>query len=199
METTQVPLVQEGAAVHVLPIEKNTVTVSLEQDTVKFVTRKGVQVEKPVKHHMAFSDSVEAAVSSENVANFIIAKLFQYQEMQRLQGNKAKFDTSLPINMSISVNGKERESKLKFSTNAKTLARLLETTPKLMGWIYNPTNLGLLCKAEDILTYAKGLNVIIAKAIEHPDEAANLLENGAVDEIPAEPAHEDVQDAVVVE
>lgn len=170
---------------------KNQVTILFEQDDVKIVKRKGQEVKKPVKHHVMFTDAVDTSVSSEQIANYLIAKLYHYQEMQRLQGAKGRFDTSLPINLTILVNGDKKASKLKFSTNAKTLGKLLETTPRLMGWLYNPTQLGLGCTKDDIMSFVNETNVIVAKAIEQPVQPAiennddNIEEVEVVEEVQA--------------
>lgn len=155
---------------------KNRITVMFDQNDFKEVKRKGGMVKKAVKNHIHFNEMVNDDVTSDGLSTWLIAKLYHYQEMQRLQGAKNRFDTSLPINMTIMVNGQEKASNLKFSTNAKTLARLLDTTPRLVGWLYNPRQLNYGVSKADVKTFVSETNVLIAKGLPAPEKAPALPE-----------------------
>lgn len=175
MENDEIVVVETTA--NVAPVlEANKVTVMLEQDTVKLVTRKGEKVEKKVQHHMAFSDSIKTALTSEMISTFICAKLAQYQIMQSFQG-KAKFDQSLPITVSIMVNDEARVSGLKFSTNPKSLEKILDKYPQIVSLVFNPQSYGLGTKKSQVLQLVdKGYNAVLAPAIpDAAQEVQNLI------------------------
>lgn len=156
-------------------LARNKVTVILIQDTQKMVKRKGEMVAKAVKHHMAFTDESTMALTSETISNFIIAKLAQYQLMQKVQG-RAAFDQTLPIELSIQVNEKNAASGIKFSTNAKALAKILENYPTIVSLVFNPQSFRLGASRADVLKLVTGqTNVLLAKAIDPVEEVAALL------------------------
>ena len=96
---------------------RHTVSVAFIQDTTKNMKRKGEDVVVEVKHSVEFKETTNLEITSENLSNYLIGKLTQYQLMQKLQGKKDRFDLSLPIEMSVKIDNMEKQCSIKFSTN----------------------------------------------------------------------------------
>lgn len=195
VEPTEPTITQEVEVVEVKP-NRNSVTLVLLQDTTKKARRKNAvtgemeEYQKPVKHHMAFGFDTIQSIESERLSNWLIAQLYKYQLMQKAQG-KAAFDTSLPIELAIKVNNNDVQAGIKFSTNAKSLERILNNYPTVVSMVFNPQSFEYGLSKQDVLQFAKGVNTVIANEIGDPVAQAQLqLEEGAKIDVPTidEPA-----------
>lgn len=178
--------------------KRNILSVSFKQDTFKTVTRKGVKTQMPVKHSVEFTESTPMGVNSANFSDWLIGRLLNYQLLQKLQGEKERFDTSLPIEMTISVNNNNAAAKIKFSTNPTTLKRNLEQYPTVVAAVFNPQTLAFGTSRDNIINIAKGVVAEIAPACT-PDQLLNELET--VNDAPVEPETpnlEQFEDAEVI-
>lgn len=176
-ENAETPAKQEEPAPE--KPKRNGVILRLFQDTFKEVKQKGEIVKKAVKHFMEFSFETTERIESVKLSDWLIAQLAKYQIMQKAQG-KAAFDQSLPIEMSIlvsSVEGiKEVQSGIKFSTNAKTLERILTQYPTVVSMVFNPTTFDYGTTKAAVMQLVNGVNSTIAPAVEQP--ALNVNEQG---------------------
>lgn len=143
---------------------RNTLKVKFVQDTTKTVKQGEGTVEKQVKHTMTFEESTKLPVNSANFSDWLLARLLNYQLIQKLQGKKERFDTTLPIDMTIEVNGQEAAASIKFSTNPTTLKRNLEQYPTVIAAVFNPQTLAFGTERKSILAIAEGVVVELAPA-----------------------------------
>jgi hypothetical protein len=173
----------QGAAAVVAAVLLNTITIRLYQDTFKEVTRKGEKVLKAVKHSVTFTHKTASAIESSKLSTWLIANLTKYQTMQKMQGRDS-FDTSLAIELEILVNDQNVHSGIKFSLNPKTLERILERYPIVVGMVFNPKAFDYGVSAKQVLAFVNGYNTTIASATnaKELDEKINELPGAVVKE-----------------
>jgi hypothetical protein len=140
IETTSVVVIPQEPVV----LEKNKVVFSLIQDTTKKAKRKNAngimeEYDKVVKHNWEAHFESEEPIETAPLSEWILSNLANYQIMQQFQG-KSRFDTVLPIMFNMVVNNTNALMGVKFSTNAKTIERLIEKAPSIMTRVFNPTS-----------------------------------------------------------
>lgn len=180
--------------------ERNKVVFSLIQDTTKKAKRKNAEgvmeeYDKVVKHNWEATFETEEPIETAPLSEWILSNLSNYQIMQQFQG-KSRFDTSLPIMFNMVVNNTNALMGVKFSTNARTIEKLIEKAPSIMTRVFNPTStVYTVDKAKrsanrlELKSFLEGsLNTTLAARIEKIEspvnEAMKVLANGTFSEAP---------------
>jgi hypothetical protein len=173
-------------AKHVPFVGANQVLIRFSQDFMKEVTKKGAKVLVPVKHFMERKFATTSAIESEKLSTFLVANLAQHQIMQKAQyGTKGAFDQSQSITLEILVNDQLVQSGIKFSTNEKALARILEQYPTIVSMVFNPKSFEYGTSKAQVLNLVKGVNTVIAKGVDMEAGLQQLAASLLNKELPA--------------
>lgn len=154
---------------------RHTIRVAFVQDTNKEVTVKGAKVLRPVKHSVSFKETTTEEINSENLSMYLLGKLFQYQEMQTLQGRRDRFDTTLPVELLIEVDGEVKTCSIKFTTSPANLKRVIERYPRAVARVFDPQSIGFGTTSEQLIKWVEENQVVkIAERI-NPQEVRNKI------------------------
>lgn len=198
---TTTPVVVVPAAAPVVVADRNIVVFSLKQDTTKPAKRKNAlgeyeEYNKEVKHFWEAKFESEDPIETAPLSEWILSNLANYQIMQQFQG-KSRFDTSLPIVFDMTVNNINALMGVKFSTNAKTIEKLITKAPSIMTRVFNPTSTVYtvdsakrLANRNELKGFLEGsLNATLAEGIKKLDpakEAQEIIAQSSLTDVPVE-------------
>lgn len=126
---------------------KNKVKVVVSQTIPAYTNNKGVVVEER-NYSFEASDETVQDITAEKAGNFLMLNLLKFIELQKLQ-TQDTFKLSKPIDVSLTVNGKEGKSKMRVSLNRERFEHAFYNAPLILANVFTKvTNIGSLTNSE---------------------------------------------------
>jgi hypothetical protein len=162
-------------------MKKNTISVLfLQIIAARTAERKNAdgtvtEVTIPERKVMVeFKEETDSEVNAKNLAQYFMTRLVAWQKLRPLQG-KDGFQTSKPMEVTLTVNNKTLTSSMKFTINPERIEKCLDRSENLVALIANAASAPKFGASDaSIKNYllATPQNVILAKEIPAKDVAA---------------------------